>query len=399
MHYIRLLRPPSLDGSKTGRSLKLVVSITTDLGDAFLVPASPVPIRVMVRSRGTDSEIWTELTPVRSRPAWRSGLRVLKLDLPVPTALSGVDKLHVRPADQRLVASSARDLADGARGLIVPVSADLLAARDDAAHVCYRVLQLSDGPGSGLESALQVEEEIGDTSLARHVWDGGLMTLAHMANMCSPVSPPPPGFASGLLQLKETLCQEKDLNILEIGCGIGTLGIGLAQIFRSVAARTTRATSILMTDLPEAEERVRANIARFEASVGDATTSDATPVSIDYEDLDWEDGRRGQFGAKVQSKLWDLVVLSDCTYNVDTIPALVQTLSQLHAAAGRHPDCPRPGWRSRVVIGTKPRHWSEEAFLGLMEGDGWATEEREHLALPMLDADPQSVEIYLFTKV
>ncbi|KAB5566266.1 putative methyltransferase-domain-containing protein [Coniochaeta sp. 2T2.1] len=378
MHYIRLLRPPSLDVFKSGHSLKLIISITTDLGDSFLSPTTAIPIRVLIRSHGPDgSEIWTEITPVRSRPSWRSRLRVLKLDLPVPAALSGLDKLHIRPADARIVAGSAADLAGREQGLIVPVSVDLGAGSDDAAHVCYRMLKLSSHPGAGLESALQVEEEIGDTSLARHVWDGGLMTLARIANVCSPVQPA--GLTSGMVRLKEILSQDRELNILEIGCGIGTLGIGLAQIFRSIQ-----------------EERARANIARYEASATDDT--DGSKVSIDYEDLDWEDGRLGKFGTKVRSRLWDLVVLSDCTYNVDTIPALVQTLSQVHAAASRHPDWPSPGWRSKVMIGTKPRHWSEEVFVAQMEGDGWAVDEKERLPLPMLDGEPQAVEIYLFGK-
>ena len=391
MHYIRLLRPPILEGSRSARSLKLVVSITTDLGDAFLSPSTPVPIRVIARSHGRNGEIWTEVTAVKSRPTWRSGLRVLKLDLPVPTALSGVDKVHIRPADQRLVASSASNLATRNQGLIVPVS---VAFGDETGHVCYRVLQLSSDQGAGLESALQVEEEIGDTSLARHVWDGGLMTLAHMANMCSPT--PPPAFASGMRQLKETLCQDKDLNILEIGCGIGTLGIGLAQIFQTVIEARASKASILMTDLPEAEERVMANISRYDASAPEST--DAPKVDIGYEDLDWDHGRLGMFGSKVRSRLWDLIVLSDCTYNVDTIPALVQTLSWLHIAAKSHPACPASGWRSKVMIGTKPRHWSEEVFVGKMERGGWAIEEKERLPLPMLDAEAQAVEMYLFTK-
>jgi len=395
MHYIRLLRPPVLEISRSSRSLKLVISIATDLGDAFLSPSTPVPVRIIVRSHGEDGgEAWTELTHVRCRPSWRAKDRVLKLDLSVPATLLGVDKLHIRPADQRVVASSAVDLAAREQGLIVPVSVDLIAAGEEVKHVCYRVLKLSNEPGAGLESALQVEEEIGDTSLARHVWDGGLMTLAHIANMCSPVSPP--GFKSGLQQLKEVLCRDGDVNILEIGCGIGTLGIGLAQIFRSVVVRDRpRSVSVLMTDLPEAEERVEANIARYQTS---SPATDASRADIDYENLDWEDGRLGKFGTKVQSKLWDLVVLSDCTYNVDTIPALVQTLSRLHSAANRHPNCPQEGWRSMVMIGTKPRHWSEQVFVEQMEGDGWDVEEKERLPLPMLDADAQAVEIYLFAK-
>ena len=394
MHYIRLLRPPALESSRSGRSLKLVISIATDLGDAFLSPSTPVPIRVIVRSRGKDGEVWTELTPVRSRPAWRAGDRVLKLDLSVPAPLSGVDKLHIRPADQRLVASSAADLAGREQGLIVPVYVDLISPGEEVKHVCYRVLKLGSEQGAGLESALQVEEEIGDTSLARHVWDGGLMTLAHIANMCSPA--PPPGFTSGLQQVKETLCRDGDVSILEIGCGIGTLGIGLAQIFRSVVVRDKPGSAcVLMTDLPEAEERVGANIARYQAS---SPATGARRADVDYENLDWEDGRAGKFGAKVQSRLWDLIVLSDCTYNVDTIPALVQTLSRLHSAANSHPDCPQEGWQSKVMIGTKPRHWSEEVFVEQMEGDGWVVKEKERLPLPMLDANAQAVEIYLFAK-
>jgi hypothetical protein len=51
------------------------------------------------------------------------------------------------------------------------------------------------------------------------------------------------------------------------------------------------------------------------------------------------------------------------------------------------------------MLATKPRHWSEEAFLGLMESDSWTIEEKVVLPLPMLDAEMQSVEIYLFAKV
>jgi SAM-dependent methyltransferase len=403
MHYIRLLRPPTLELSRSGTSLKLVISIATDLGDAFLSPSNPITIRVIVRSQGKDgSDTWTELTPPRNRPSWRRGDRVLKLDLTVPASLLGVDKVHIRPAEPQLVAASAADLATRTQGLIVPVSVDLIAPGEEERHVCYRVLKLSTDQGAGLESALQVEEEIGDTSLARHVWDGGLMTLAHIANMSTRTTTTPPvGFSSGSQQLKRTLCGNGDTNILEIGCGIGTLGIGLAQIFRSVVTDRSGAASILMTDLPEAEERVKANMARYLASApaADADAAAAGRVSIDYENLDWEDGKRGAFGAKVRSKLWDLIILSDCTYNVDTIPALVQTLSQVHAAAATHPDCPAEGWRSKVMIGTKPRHWSEEVFVEQMEEAGWGVEAKERLPLPMLDGDAQAVEIYLFAKV
>jgi hypothetical protein len=419
MHYIRLLSPPAFEHTRSGPKLKVVVSITTDLGDSFLSPDKPVPIRVHAKSQGNYGPIWTELTPPKSLPTWRAGLYVLKLELTVPAALSRtytrIYQLHVRPAEERLVASKSSVMANDTQGLIVPVWVDVAGPGEEAAHVCSRILKLfDDGP-----STLHVEEEIGDTNLARHIWDGGLMAVAHLANMCA--ATPPAGFTEGLAGLKAILSQDKELNILEIGSGIGTLGIGLAQILQGGDLGRTQGAHILMTDLPEAEERIWANVSRYNTAVNAESASkkageDASEepaarvgVTIDYENLDWEDGKDGRLGPKVKSKLWDLIVISDCTYNTATLLSLANTLAHVHWENNKLPDLPllpgptpddpkKPGWNGKLMLATKPRHDSEQQFLKYFNEVGYVVDDQVVLPLPMLDSDPQRVEIYLFER-
>ncbi|UKZ49885.1 hypothetical protein TrVGV298_004138 [Trichoderma virens] len=122
----------------------------------------------------------------------------------------------------------------------------------------------------------------------------------------------------------------------------------------------------------------------------------APPVKLLYENLDWEQGREGTFGPEAQSHRWDLVLLSDCTYNVDMLPALVGTLSALHesntAQAGDQPQS------TKVFLATKPRHASEEALFGLLSDQGWTESHRQTLPLPVLGAETQCVELYLYEK-
>ncbi|KAL7951538.1 hypothetical protein V8C42DRAFT_356768 [Trichoderma barbatum] len=104
----------------------------------------------------------------------------------------------------------------------------------------------------------------------------------------------------------------------------------------------------------------------------------------------------GLFGPEVQSHLWDLLLFSDCTYNVDMLPALVGTLYVLHesnmAQAGEQPQS------TKVLLATKPRHASEEALFGILSDQGWTELHRQTLPLPVLVAEAQCVELYLYEK-
>ncbi|KAL7938792.1 hypothetical protein V8C35DRAFT_328733 [Trichoderma chlorosporum] len=171
----------------------------------------------------------------------------------------------------------------------------------------------------------------------------------------------------GLKALRDLFTGPKPINALELGCGVGILGGGLSIVFPRTRPPPSRRCTILMTDLEEAENRTRSNI------------------------------RNGMFGPEAQSHRWDLVLLSDCTYNVDMLPALVGRLSALHksntAQAGEQPQS------TKDFLATKPRHASEEALFDLLSDQGWTELHRQTLPLPVLGAETQCVELYLYEKV
>lgn len=379
MHYIRLLRPPAFERGK----LKLALTITTDLGDAYLSPREPVELSVI----GAFQDAQGRLTPVNltqnATPRWRDGMRVLKFDLPLPS--QPIQTIQIRPTARQLAALGTTDVypVPGGKGLIVGVYADMPSGDNKPSPVCFRSLRLVGDDPSAPVNALQVEEDFGD-SIARHIWDGGVVTLSLIADICLTTKPSP------LPVFGEILQQEQPISILELGCGVGIVGIGLSRILK--ASRSTKEATILMTDLPEAEERTQANISRL---LSDATQTDGPVPKVDYENLDWHEARTGVFGEKTQSKPWDLIVVSECTYNTDTLLALVKTLSALHAHSAGNAESPRD---TKVFLSTKPRHSSEREFFEMMSLDGWQTTEKAVLPLPVLDGDAQAVEMYLFSK-
>jgi hypothetical protein len=233
---------------------------------------------------------------------------------------------------------------------------------------------------------LQIEEDLGE-SIARHIWDSGIVMVSLLEDICLGNMG---GIAGKQLPLLRNLLQvqadDQPLNILELGCGVGVMGIGLARI---LALRQAKAMPrILMTDLPEAEEKARANIARQAASLGESS------ARLDFEALDWEDGKNGAFRSQVSSHAWDLVALCDCTYNTDTLPPLVKTLSALHS----HSATLGQPVKTEVLVATKLRHSSERTFFDVMSAEGWFVREETVLPLPHLDNEGQEVEVYLFGK-
>ncbi|OAA57904.1 hypothetical protein SPI_06789 [Niveomyces insectorum RCEF 264] len=540
MHYIRLLRPPSLVVARTACSFDLVLAITTDLGESFLCPDQPVGLSVVLEidelvasaaSAGekadekaeavdgagdgpgdqapttlmaTNRRVWTlaaatstssstaakagskharrRVAGSRNAAAWQAGLRVLKLTaslppdaaaavLGAPAAAKAVvqqrrrcQRLCIRPADAALTAVQARQLVAqeppdvAARGLIMPLWVDVAVLRPANAtagggggggsavatwshHVApLRRLSLG-GPAAAVVATVDVEEDIGE-SIARHVWDAGLVAVAFLAHACLWLGPPQRDagllaatLRSMLVARRTTRTDKRGLRVLELGCGVGILGIGVAAILQAAAARaattTTGTATVLLTDLPEAEERAAANIARFYAGAADggdgahpaddtaatgaaaaaaaAAAATDNAVCLAYENLDWEDGRCGVFGARVRAgQPWDLVLLSDCTYNVDMLPALVTTLTALHAeSAAAAPatttstatTTTTTATTTNVLLARKPRHASEVALFPLLTDHGWTRQACSTVPLPILGgSEAETVELYLYSK-
>lgn len=407
MHYIRLLRPPDLSSSKGQHSLKLVLTITTDLSDSFLLPDEPVQLLVILEKRKSDGHADSESVVLTSgssvagkRPptVWKAGMRVLKLELPlprpfVPTGPESDSQIRVliTPANRQLSVLDTRDITADESGRILPVSVELPSPGEGARHVCIRSVDITARKGK-VRTTLEVEEDLGE-SIARHVWDGGLVAVCLLADVCLS---PSETCENPLPILQGMLIGDEPINILEVGSGVGTLGLGLASILPACSQNGPRNISLLLTDLPDAEERACSNIRLYHASSARGEKAVGSRISVEYENLDWEDGRVGKFGPKAQSRRWDLLVLSDCTYNTDTLLFLVQTLSALYENSRLH--FPDPNSATKVLLATKQRHESEKAVFDLMRKNGWKMVESTVLPLPVLGTESQSIEVYVFEK-
>lgn len=391
MHYIRCLRAPKLSLSGRASLLDLTFTITTDLGDSFLLPDEPIPLIVTVHtSDGAAKRAWP-LTG-KEQLSWKAGQRIAKPTLRLPPeaarALAGGQKVEL------CISTAPNYSADGVDdilrsrgdedGLVMPVRTLLGAQEGEDVDTSFRRLKLGDTTGA-LPSSLDVSEEIGE-SIARHIWDGGLVaTCALYGTFALPDLEASGG--SCVKAVKDILSSDRPVNILEVGCGVGILGMGIASLCTALRQDSDSAHEclLLMTDLEEAEQRALSNMAQL---------STLPSQQLLYENLDWEDGRKGHFGDLTASHTWDLIVLSDCTYNVDMLPALVETLSALHL----HNAAQDSQAVTRVFLATKPRHSSEQALFDLMAEHGWEKAEEQALPLPVIGSEPQSVEMYLFGK-
>ncbi|KAF4504559.1 hypothetical protein G6O67_007999 [Ophiocordyceps sinensis] len=393
MHYIRLLRAPKLVQAKRATQVSLVLAVTTDLGDSLLHPDKAIELmaRAVVTSPSGTS---TRELSGSGKLHWRPGDRVSKptFDLPptVVAALASGDRVElcVGPAPPysaealRDILASSAEYASGAgdRGLVMPVWVALKEdeSQDDLCTRKLRLNELSEPP-----DYLELEEELGE-SIARHIWDASPVVLAALAAMFqSPSSVP--SRQPCMEALKRLFDASEPINILELGCGVGILGAGLAAVYPPDAGACT----ILMTDLEDAQDRARTNIGLVERN-------QSGRAGLLYENLDWEDGRHGRFGPLLRRRRWDLVMLSDCTYNTDTLPALVATLSAVHAHNADHGDGGRRAVSTKVFLATKQRHSSERVAWHLLARDGWEELATQTFPLPVLGRESQFIETYLF---
>ncbi|KAK8070383.1 hypothetical protein PG997_010586 [Apiospora hydei] len=404
MHYIRLLRPVSVETTNRREEvLSVLLTITTDLGDSFFGPDEPSPSAVLAYPADQKSPL-----------QWRAGMRVLKAQLrlrePLPREKTTVC-IFARGSDRSKTPSVRpywrHGYEDEQAELVVSVSVDM--ANRTCAPVSLRTLplprQADDGDGASNEDehSLELGEDIGE-SIARHIWDAGLVTASFLGDSCRSAA-----------VMADILPVRRDrINILELGCGVGILGTTVAGIIQDAAAAQGQSlleAQVLLTDVDEAEERARANIARAEEVLEwrqthvseegngeeDESEEKPRPVRLEYENLDWDDGRQGAFGPLVVARAWDFVVLSDCTYNVDSLPALVGTLSALHKHSHSFQDDDVAA-DTRVILATKPRHASEEALFGLLGEQGWAHRVVKRVPLPRVGAEDEGVEVYVLER-
>ena len=138
---------------------------------------------------------------------------------------------------------------------------------------------------------------------------------------------------------------------------------------------------IHLTDLPEAM-----GILKFNVRQGRYASESRTDTSV----LDWSE----EIPHDLQNQKYDLIIVSDCTYNCDSIPMLV---SKLEALLDVSP-------QALAVVSMKTRHDSEAIFFDLMAKAGTRQLEKQEVMLPGRShtapgRSAETAEIFVFEKL
>ncbi|PGH26741.1 hypothetical protein AJ80_01505 [Polytolypa hystricis UAMH7299] len=361
-HYIRFLKSPKLESSgKTSgsHSISSLITITTDLGDDFL--AEDVELLATVQTSSQKKNI-----SVNKNFEWRAGNRELKISILLPRKVnvekdtsSTTLRLGIFRAEKydgaEILGQATTDEVIGGwstwfRGTPLGVQAEKLIER-----VFHN--EEEDLP------ALRIWEETGN-SIALHIWDAALACVREFEHAY--IQHP-----SALRTLHHLFHNRhaSHLNAIELGTGCGIVGISLAQLLPSC--------SILLTDLEEVQDLLSHNLAAAKM----ANCSTAT-----FRALNWEDELLPAAIARVKQ---DLIAVSDCTYNCDSLPVLVKTLGALVDVS--------PG--AIVLVALKRRHESEDVFFDLMRDARFTVKENATRTFSSLGLEEKvEVEMYVFER-
>lgn len=135
-------------------------------------------------------------------------------------------------------------------------------------------------------------------------------------------------------------------NILELGAGLGCLGLALAsELTMSCLSSWKHQPEITLTDCAEAMANLVTNVDRNRSSVlSENSHSKSSSISIQCATLEWQDFLKRPIDnsdnkttttekdGRKPTRLWqsyDLIIGSDLLYNTDQIPALAETVNCL----------------------------------------------------------------------
>ncbi|PWY93605.1 hypothetical protein BO94DRAFT_459383 [Aspergillus sclerotioniger CBS 115572] len=327
VYYIRFLKTPRFQKQKPGSiSVSALICITTDLGDAFL--AQDVDLLITLGLNDSDKILYQE--PL----SWKAGKRELPILLGPFSAniFQQTIVLGVAATDSQKRRSPSPDRLLGNSSLPLVMSAWSAPFGGSSSSVAEKLVERRFGPKDRL--GLRIWEETGN-SIARHIWDAAVASVIYLEQIVTG----DPAVSAPLLQ--ELLRGERSspLHVLELGSGCGIVGIALAELLPQC--------SVVLTDLPEVEEIVTQNI---------AVARPANSSELEFCTLDWDD----ELPADLCGSSIDLVLVSDCTYNADSLPALVSVLSRLVQMSPY----------AIILVALKRRHESESVFFDLMQSAG-----------------------------
>ncbi|KAF3386222.1 hypothetical protein F1880_000864 [Penicillium rolfsii] len=342
--YIRFLKTPRFQQQKKSVFISALICITTDLGDFFL--AEDVDL--------TASWIQYPSHKVRYQTAlqWQASSRQLSILLGpfAPNDVVGqtaVLKIHLPDVEKDVLGEHSTPL------VISGCSAPFGPGWEPAEQLIRRDLNIADNV-----RPLRIWEETGN-SIARHIWDAALANIIFLEQVITGTEKTMPALGQLLNSSRSTL------QVVELGAGCGIVGIALATMLANC--------EVLLTDLPEVSEIVTRNIQE---------ASPKSSASIKFQTLDWDDPTPNLTQGPIH-----LILVSDCTYNADSLPALVSVLDRLV--------CSSPG--AMVLVALKRRHESEAIFFDLMRDAGFASLQAK-VPLPAQWEQVDEIELHCYQK-
>ncbi|KAI9036985.1 protein N-lysine methyltransferase family protein [Aspergillus affinis] len=354
VYYVRFLKTPRVQNHKAGSVLvSALVCITTDLGDAFL--AQDVDLSVSLSVAQTDQVLYQE--PLK----WKAGKRELPISLgPFPGNLSQRTTmvLTVAVADSRKPGLPTPNSLSGKPGVPLVLSGWSAPFGGSESSVADKLVERRFGSIEALD--LRIWEETGN-SIARHIWDAALASVIYLQQIIARDRVETASALQDLLQRPRS----KPVRAVELGSGCGIVGISLAELLPQC--------SVLLTDLPEVEDIVTQNI---------TVAKPASESTVEFQTLDWDEKLPENLcGGSV-----DLILVSDCTYNADSLPALVSVLDRLVKMSPA----------AIILVALKRRHESETVFFELMESARLSKINQDNLHLPSQHGQSDQIELYCF---
>jgi len=275
---------------------------------------------------------------------WAGYEREVKVNFPAPPSLSR-HKVVVTPFDASPSTNFLARFLDGNIAHIVGVETEVFSnetcTHQDAVYRRFR----------SPTSLITIAEQTGET-IIRHVWDAGVILSAAFSYHQLSVLP----------QALRTFSQPfadttRPVRVLELGAGVGILGICIALAFPHA--------KVVITDLLDAQALVEENI-RLNASQRPDLAQNAS-----FRVLDWE---KHPYPEWTRTETFDLIVMADVTYNTATFEALANTLEHLLTTGSS---------AARVICCGKRRHDEEEQFWNIVGKRGFVIDQREIFSMDL----------------
>ncbi|KAJ5222623.1 uncharacterized protein N7469_008863 [Penicillium citrinum] len=347
--YVRYLKPPTWEKKKKGKGFQYfiyaLITITNDLGNEFLAEDA------------TLCHSWVKHPELQMKAQqldeWKAGSRQLPIFLgPFTANMVGTGEACIKV--QVLDIREDRLKVDKAPMVVAAFSAPF--DKDNGApKLVERQFYVGDEPNT----RFKIWEETGN-SIARHLWDAALASIMFLNDVAK-------GADVGMPALNQLLTTPRSspLKVVELGSGCGMVGIGLTTMIENC--------EVLLTDMLEAEEIILRNIAQ---------SNPKTNSVAKFQTLDWNEP-----AVELCDKPVDLILVSDCTYNSDSQPALVSCMERLVRGS---PD-------ALILVALKRRHDSEAVFFELMQKAEFDSQQAK-VKLPSHNDETDEIEMYCYRK-